>query len=200
MKLVSRLLFATGGHILPDSHLYLPPHLCCSCCTNAKGRLPVVVVRNPFSRLASNWRTLNSATSICLFKKDEMCFYLAYLAQTFLPTSYINFPKLGLKHLQRSFNLLSLPRFNGDISFAMGFTAKHHRSSGESLAILVEFSQVCLFRARVAHWDYPWHRRPGLSWKPQNQIELEDGSLMSRWKTRLLYKAILFWNSTVLLL
>lgn len=82
----------------------------------------------------------------------------------FLPTSYINFPK-GLKHLQRSFNL-SLPRFNGDISFAMGFTAKHHRSSGESLAILVEFSQVCLFRARVAHWDYPWHRRPGLSWKP----------------------------------
>eukprot|EP00434_Breviolum_minutum_P037939 symbB.v1.2.033643.t1/scaffold4209.1/size43054/4 len=56
MKLVSRLLFATGGHILPDSHLYLPPHLCCSCCTNAKGRLPVVVVRNPFSRLASNWR------------------------------------------------------------------------------------------------------------------------------------------------
>ena len=72
MKLVSRLLFATGGHILPDSHLYLPPHLCCSCCTNAKGRLPVVVVRNPFSRLASNWRTLNSATSICLFKKDEM--------------------------------------------------------------------------------------------------------------------------------
>lgn len=98
--------------------------------------------------------------NIFVQKGCEMCF--------FLPTSYINFPKLGLKHLQRSFNLLSLPRFDRDISFAMGFAAKHHRSSGQSLAILVEFSQVCLFRARVAHWDYPWHRRPGLSWKPQN--------------------------------
>ena len=42
----------------------------------------------------------------------------------FLPTSYINFPKLGLKQLQRSFNLLSFPRFDRDISFAMGFYSK----------------------------------------------------------------------------
>ncbi|CAJ1329171.1 unnamed protein product [Effrenium voratum] len=56
MKLVSRLSVAMGGHILPDSHLYLPPHLCSSCCATGRGRLPVVVVRNPFSRLASNWR------------------------------------------------------------------------------------------------------------------------------------------------
>ena len=62
MKLVSRLSVAMGGHILPDSHLYLPPHLCSSCCATGRGRLPVVVVRNPFSRLASNWRALFALT------------------------------------------------------------------------------------------------------------------------------------------
>lgn len=56
LKFTSRLLFATGGSLLPDSHLYLPPHLCGACCATGRNRLPVVVVRNPFSRLASGWR------------------------------------------------------------------------------------------------------------------------------------------------
>ena len=58
LKFTSRLLFATGGSLLPDSHLYLPPHLCGACCATGRNRLPVVVVRNPFSRLASGWRPL----------------------------------------------------------------------------------------------------------------------------------------------
>eukprot|EP00438_Fugacium_kawagutii_P028429 Skav221019 [mRNA] locus=scaffold2350:405305:406735:- [translate_table: standard] len=56
MKFTSRLMFDHSSAIVPDSHLYLPPHLCSSCCKTARGRLPVVLVRNPFARLASNWR------------------------------------------------------------------------------------------------------------------------------------------------
>lgn len=57
VKTISRVISDKRGDLSRyTSALHLPPHLCATCCASGAGRLPVMFVRNPFTRLASNWR------------------------------------------------------------------------------------------------------------------------------------------------
>ena len=191
MKLVSRLLFATGGHILPDSHLYLPPHLCCSCCTNANGRLPVVVVRNPFSRLASNWRTLNSATLMfgIFCEKSDMCQTIWRILPNFLPAIFEE--RTTCKHLQRSFNLGSLGL---TVIFPLQWALQQNTTDPTAKALrslssfpkFVSFVQGLLTGTTLDTVGQEWVGTP----KIRLNLKMTP-SFMFRWKERFLYKAII---------
>eukprot|EP00927_Polykrikos_kofoidii_P030117 TRINITY_DN25978_c0_g1_i1.p1 TRINITY_DN25978_c0_g1~~TRINITY_DN25978_c0_g1_i1.p1 ORF type:complete len:632 (-),score=114.00 TRINITY_DN25978_c0_g1_i1:63-1958(-) len=57
VKTVSKVVSDESGDISRyASSLSVPPHLCSTCCATGAGRLPLMFVRNPFSRLVSNWR------------------------------------------------------------------------------------------------------------------------------------------------
>lgn len=48
---------AKAGHY-QSYRIELPPHMCLTCCSHATARLPLMVVRNPFQRVAAVWRVL----------------------------------------------------------------------------------------------------------------------------------------------